>query len=734
MTTLDRRNAERARIPCNIPVELTDTGRAAHFEADAIDLSIGGLSLRASSELPDVGTQLICSFEAIPGGAQVLGRGEVVWRQTRAEPGGEFGLRFIEVDARNQAIIDELVAERVARFDMPFDMSRPIIANLEIENVDVPIAVKLVKTAHGEALFEQPLDLLAIGKSVIAHAGASLVRGNIASIAVRMDGTTPMLKLAVKLAPEPARFGEFDWEGHDSDTDPDVFATVGLAEQRSMTMPLPLPIDVGLPAGLAAAESGGTLAGLGAPTMLPAPIMLRDQDSDQMPLMFRRSARDQHDSHDEHEALDAREEGEQLQLELEPLEHEEREHEEREHEEREHEEREHEEPDRVYADENRALELLTQAHVDSYRPPAPAEDVQEPLPTLRMKDADEDADRSVEPELGDESLVRFLGIFARVKLSGQHVVERARTWVSELRPRTGRVVTGSGRHLLGTRPRRVTAGGQPVRAERKLLPIVGITLMGAAAVALFAYVMAPIPEEDTPSAAAQTEQSVAAATDPGATAAESAASPEAISGGPNDSNAATAASSSSGVPNAGTVPSDSPYAVDVRNAAAKPAQPAALKASDAKAAGKNPPPLAAKAALPSSKNPPPSAAKTALPSSKNPPPSAAKAAAVAAKLEAPAASFGQKQVPNAHRFLIRMSGPVASVQGARDASGFSVIVPGARALDKAAPIAAANIGVARAKILNHDDHAELTVQFAPGKSPAYRVSAQGAALEILLAQ
>jgi c-di-GMP-binding flagellar brake protein YcgR len=109
LMTPERRHSERARIPCHIPVELTDAARAAQFEADAVDLSVGGLSLRAA-QLPSVGSQLFCTFEAMPGGAQILGRGEVVWSQPTGDEGGEFGLRFIEVDARNQALIDEMVA------------------------------------------------------------------------------------------------------------------------------------------------------------------------------------------------------------------------------------------------------------------------------------------------------------------------------------------------------------------------------------------------------------------------------------------------------------------------------------------------------------------------------------------------------------------------------------------------------------------------------------------------
>ena len=132
LMTPERHHSERARIPCHIPVELTDAARAAQFEADAVDLSVGGLSLRAA-QLPDLGSQLFCTFEAMPGGAQILGRGEVVWRQPSGEQGGEFGLRFIEVDARNQALIDEMVAERIARQAPEFRRSarlRPASASL----------------------------------------------------------------------------------------------------------------------------------------------------------------------------------------------------------------------------------------------------------------------------------------------------------------------------------------------------------------------------------------------------------------------------------------------------------------------------------------------------------------------------------------------------------------------------------------------------------------------------
>jgi hypothetical protein len=99
--------------------------------------------------------------------------------------------------------------------------------------------------------------------------------------------------------------------------------------------------------------------------------------------------------------------------------------------------------------------------------------------------------------------------------------------------------------------------------------------------------------------------------------------------------------------------------------------------------------------------------------------------------------FGEKQVPNARRFLLRMAEPVRTILGTRDrdGSGFSVVIMGNKALDRAAPIAAGHPAVEQAAILNRrDNSAELTVRFAPGKTPAYRVSGQGSTLEVLLEQ
>jgi hypothetical protein len=322
LMTPERRHSERARIPCHIPVELTDAARAAQFEADAVDLSVGGLSLRAA-QLPDLGSQLFCTFEAMPGGAQILGRGEVVWRQPTGHQGGEFGLRFIEVDARNQALIDEMVAERIARIAPRGKIAEPVLATLEIENVDEPMTARLVHTNATQALFEQQLSHFAIGKAVIAHAGATLVRGHVASVEIRMEGTTPRLVINLEVARDSGHFGEFMWGEPGSDTSPDVFAQTQAVADAGAPLSaagdaLPKALDLGADDDEEELDeddelddeeedqddddaeddeeddeheveeaSSGTLAGLGTP--MPAPILARkDPEAQQLPLVFRR--------------------------------------------------------------------------------------------------------------------------------------------------------------------------------------------------------------------------------------------------------------------------------------------------------------------------------------------------------------------------------------------------------------------------------------------------------------
>jgi hypothetical protein len=621
MTTLERRHSERARIPCNIPVELTDASRASQFEADAVDLSVGGLSLRAA-RLPDLGSTLFCSFEAMPGGAQVLGRGEVVWRQASGEEGGEFGLRFVEVDAKNQALIDEMVAERIARIDTAFTQPEPVIANLEIENVSAPVAARLVHNGENDALFEQPLDLLALGKGVVAHAGVSLLRGNIASVGLRMDGQTPMLAIRLKLAREGARFGEFEWGEPGSDTDPDVFGSSALrddhddddAEVDSLAAAAPSELDEDHEQAEPEERdsvSTATLQGVGSPAPVPAPILARaDEAAKQLPLQFRREP-----AHTERELGG---------LTLSMKEH-----------------------DDVFADEDAAMRLLTEAAAAS------ADWSQLPEAT----DEEEDAEDTAVDDPANSLLVRVLRVFAAV----QALLARAREQLLlKLRGRHGPRIAGSARRFFIGKTRKVIAASART-THRELAPgksqrLAALALAVGAVTLIASLVLLWPSKQELPEAAAEPARGADSGTQ-----LVSANPAAAISDNMAEVDAPAAAA-----------PSGSPYAIDVR-AKSAPAKPAAVSGR----------------------------------------------------------VFGAKSVPNGKRFVLRMRDPVRSLQGTVEPDGFSVLISGNKALDKAAPLKA-QPSVGGAAIWNHKDTVELHVRFAAGKNPAYRVTANGPSLEVVI--
>ncbi len=95
MSTEDRRAPGAARISFEGLVEVGGT-LGPSFEAQAVNVSEEGMQLR-TAYLPDLGQQVTCRFEAAPN-ESIIGSGEVVWCRG-AEKGGEFGIRFTDIDA-----------------------------------------------------------------------------------------------------------------------------------------------------------------------------------------------------------------------------------------------------------------------------------------------------------------------------------------------------------------------------------------------------------------------------------------------------------------------------------------------------------------------------------------------------------------------------------------------------------------------------------------------------------
>lgn len=666
MTTLERRHSERARIPCNIPVELTDAVRHAHFEADAVDLSVGGLSLRAA-QLPAIGSQLFCSFEAMPGGAQVLGRGEVVWRQPEDQSaGGEFGLRFVEVDPKTQALIDEMVAERIARIEGSFRQSKPpelVLASLEIENVAAPVSARLLHTSETEALFEQTLEQFSVGKSVVAHAGTSLVRGHISSVKLRMEGSSPRLVLTLQMPRDPARFGEFEWGEPGSDTDPDIFdhaaeehdeisdESLQIVEEeaeivdedddvlpayrreRSRTLSgLGVP-DPSSPTGhsarspIFAARHPATKAGLGAVGQSGASADA-DPAEEQLPLFDRPPGR----------RITLNETG-SLSLNLDQLDQDD----------------EPSAPERVFADEDAIMALLTSPQ----QPSAATAGTTQP-------DSDRDSTLPVYEEPSNAPMMRFLRVLARLQETGRKLGEHSRELTERARD------AAQQRLSRVPKPRRVAAAtaGAPATQQAGHLDrkaTVRWLLIGSAsllALVALGYAMLPSASERYPTHGQDEEVA-----DDGAARKDNEivnVDPGAFSGtGPGKGHVSDIS--------AATSPS---HGSEARSDARNNVSPSTIE-------------------------------------------------------------FGQRQIKNPKRFLLRMSEKVKALEGTAEPGGFSVLIPGNKAIDKAAIIIkAGHPAVATATIKNNlaAHSARLHVTFVPGKAPAFRVTGHGSALEILIEQ
>jgi hypothetical protein len=96
------------------------------------------------------------------------------------------------------------------------------------------------------------------------------------------------------------------------------------------------------------------------------------------------------------------------------------------------------------------------------------------------------------------------------------------------------------------------------------------------------------------------------------------------------------------------------------------------------------------------------------------------------------APFANGPVHHGNILHLKMDGPVESLEGAQQPTGFTVKVPGRKSVEAAGPLAARDSRIQVIKVSNDSAGAELTVAFKDGV-PNYRVSAKGDTLVIALA-
>jgi len=670
---VERRAVSGERVPLDVLVELAHEDFAEAFEADGVNVGLGGLSMRAPY-LPDVGQRLVCRFTCPPTGEVVEAGAEVVWAQDSGDHTGEFGLRFVEIDDGAHEAIRRMVSEPggegayvppAPEEPGPAPVEPPSTVELHLDGVSSPVLGRILHEDPDGMAVEQELPFLRLRTGLTTQDGR---RGRIESVDLAVDGETPRLILDVSYDERSASFAVPEADA----TIPDFFPQTEVdleapeAHDTPFEMRAPEPgRDARVPeAGNPPADGSETVARTSEPGGRPSSIV------------FRTTSREVHE--------------------------------------------------REVAEE-RARRRETETESDLGTAEGLAVRVKRAVaPALSKARADA---RAIHARIGP----LLATLMAHVRRIATEAARRSGPWARKawrvVRVRGGRLLLWArervGRRFprvapRGARRRRTTApppresnvdshrrrrsravAVDPKRARRRTILV---SILAASGVGLGVYALTPA-EEEPEEGRIEVHRDVGAAT------------PSQERGDPGPSEGAPATRSgeqATAAAAAGDVEPSVPTAMDGPSREAGPMpQPTfpslreGVQPQDPESLPEGSPYAAA---------------------------GAAEGGGQATGQQEPTTTFGASRVRNGRSFLIRMSRPVESIRGTRLEDGFRVHIPGSLSLDRAGPIAAAHAHVSRSMILNRGDHAELTIRFEEGSSPDYRVVARGSAVEVIIAR
>jgi hypothetical protein len=158
MSSEDRRAPGATRTPFDGLVEVGGA-LGPSFEAQAVNVSEDGIHLR-TAYLPELGQPLTCRFDGGPN-KSVLVAGEVVWSQGEAK-GGEFGVRFTEMDAESVDALKGLCGVGAS----PPQVQAGAKVRLHIEGLASPMRAKIKDSHPTEVTVGSDLGFLQVGKQL----------------------------------------------------------------------------------------------------------------------------------------------------------------------------------------------------------------------------------------------------------------------------------------------------------------------------------------------------------------------------------------------------------------------------------------------------------------------------------------------------------------------------------------------------------------------------------------
>ncbi|NUO49865.1 MAG: PilZ domain-containing protein, partial [Polyangiaceae bacterium] len=202
-TTKDRRSPVGQRVHFEAMVAVG--GSAGGFEAESVDLSQEGMRLR-TAYLPGVGDNIVCRFDGIDG--EVVALGEVLWT-TEAARGGEFAVRFVDMDEETTAALRKLIDIDEPEPPPPPEepkVSRGTRVKLHIEGLASPMKARVKDASQTELRVGSSLEFLKLGRHVDVEDvdNASRREGFVDGVRVEIDPGTSVPQLVVSLRFEAA--------------------------------------------------------------------------------------------------------------------------------------------------------------------------------------------------------------------------------------------------------------------------------------------------------------------------------------------------------------------------------------------------------------------------------------------------------------------------------------------------------------------------------------------------
>ena len=188
---------------------MVEVGSAAgpSFEAQAVDVSEDGIHLK-TSYLPELGQALTCRFETGPD-SSVLASGEVVWRHDEGS-GGEFGVRFTDLDEESEAALAKIAAI-TDQAEIPVDPAGAKV-RLHIDGLGSPMRARVKGSNKSELTVGSELGFLQVGKELELEDATSGKKrpARIDRVDVEIDPETKIPQLVVSLKYEDAEDGSCD--------------------------------------------------------------------------------------------------------------------------------------------------------------------------------------------------------------------------------------------------------------------------------------------------------------------------------------------------------------------------------------------------------------------------------------------------------------------------------------------------------------------------------------------